>query len=119
MNGSGRRYAIALVGCLLVAGSGCNGGWSAKAPADTWRQRSLIEIGERAIDTAEKLEAQELHLGALEAYRRAVWALRYHETLTGTPPLLLAEAEDGVRRLRKALDGEKSPKKVEPAGETR
>jgi hypothetical protein len=60
---------------------------------------SLVEIGERSLESAERLEAAG-NLGDAEAsYKRAVWAFGYHERLTGEQALLMDEAKEGVSRL--------------------
>lgn len=68
------------------------------------RDRTLLDIGERSLDTGERLEEQGFRQGALEAYERAVWAFRYHERLTGDTPLLMEDALDSVERLREEGD---------------
>jgi hypothetical protein len=92
---TGDRIAIALAlvlcSCLF---SGCFGdnhdgqvlGWS------------LVEIGEQSLDQAEILEKQKRLAEANILYRRALWAFRYHERLTGEQPFLLDDSLAGVRR---------------------
>ncbi len=60
--------------------------------------QSLIEIGERAVEQGESLESEGRAAEAHAAYRRALWAFRYHRHLTGEEPFLLDEAVDGAER---------------------
>ncbi len=60
---------------------------------------SLVEIGERSLESAERFENAGNLREAEISYRRALWAFGYHEKLTGEQPLLLDEAEEGARRL--------------------
>ncbi len=60
---------------------------------------SLVEIGERSLESAERFEAAGHWRDADISYRRALWAFSYYERLTGEQPLLLDEAKDGARRL--------------------
>ena len=62
-------------------------------------QTSLVEIGERAMETGERLEEQGLNKGALEAYQRARWAFSYHQRLTGESALFLDDVRDRIRHL--------------------
>lgn len=71
---------------------------------------SLIEIGERAMETGERLEEQGLTRGALESYRRAAWAFEYHRSLTGVAPLLLEDAHESAARVHRKLNLPKNPK---------
>lgn len=59
---------------------------------------SLVEIGEQSLDQAEMLEKQKRLAEANILYRRALWAFRYHERLTGEQPFLLDDSLAGVRR---------------------
>ncbi len=69
---------------------------------DAGAHQSLVEIGERSLEDAEVLE----NLGQIDeaniAYRRALWAFRYHEKLLSEQPFLLDEALAGVRRTAKS-----------------
>jgi hypothetical protein len=89
-----------LCGCLLEKLPSLG----AEKPRDQNRL-SLLEIGEQAMETGERLEEKGLTKGALEAYERAVWALSYHERLTGTPPLMLDDAKDSVERMQEKISG--------------
>ena len=60
---------------------------------------SLVEIGERSLESAERFEAAGNPRDAEISYRRALWAFGYHERLTGEQPILMDEAEEGARRL--------------------
>lgn len=60
---------------------------------------SLVEIGERSLESAERFEAAGNTRDAEISYRRALWAFGYHEKLTGEQPILMDEAEEGARRL--------------------
>lgn len=60
--------------------------------------QSLVEIGEHSLERAEELESRGRSVDANVAYRRALWAFRYHERLTGEQPFLLDEALEGVER---------------------
>ena len=60
---------------------------------------SLVEIGERSLESAERFEAAGNYRDADISYRRALWAFDYHEKLTGEQPILLDEAAEGARRL--------------------
>ncbi len=60
--------------------------------------QSLVEIGERAIEQGDSLESDGRVAEAHAAYRRALWAFRYHKHLTGEEPFLLDEAVEGVER---------------------
>ncbi len=60
---------------------------------------SLVEIGERSLESAERLEASGNLNDAEASYKRAVWAFGYHERLTGEQALLMDEAKEGVIRL--------------------
>lgn len=62
---------------------------------------SLVEIGERSVESGERLARQGNKSEAATAYRRAIWAFNYHESLTGTQPILLDDAKDGLRRLER------------------
>ncbi len=48
--------------------------------------------------TGESLESEGRAAEAHAAYRRALWAFRYHRHLTGEEPFLLDEAVDGAER---------------------
>ncbi len=68
---------------------------------DQGAHQSLVEIGERALETAEEMENRDENAEANLYYRRALWAFRYHEQLTGEEPLLLEEALEGKKRTDK------------------
>ncbi len=87
----------ALLACLcssLFSLSGC----AETMTVDKGANQSLVEIGERSLEEAESLENRGLTRDANIAYRRALWAFRYHEKLTGEQPFLLDEALDGTKR---------------------
>ncbi len=86
--------ALSLTLALSVALSGCAG----TARPDQGANQSLVEIGERSLELGEELESENRVSEANLAYRRALWAFRYHERLTGEEPLLLDEAVDGLDR---------------------
>lgn len=60
---------------------------------------SLVEIGERSLESAERLESAGNLSDAEASYKRAVWAFGYHERLTGEQALLMDEAKEGAARL--------------------
>ncbi|MDR0362791.1 MAG: hypothetical protein LBJ46_08940 [Planctomycetota bacterium] len=82
-----------LLACALAL-PGCPGAEPSR-PVNTL---SLVEIGERALENGERQEAAGRRDEARESYRRALWAFRYHERLTGEQPLLLDEAVRGANR---------------------
>lgn len=114
----GRFFWISYLACglLLAASGGCvaptSGGREGAAVPS---RLSLIDIGERAMETGERLEDEELHLGALEAYRRALWAFEYHYRLTGREPLFLVEARESVARMEGGAPILETTKQVEPS----
>lgn len=65
---------------------------------DLGANQSLVEIGEDSLERGEALESDNRRREANAAYRRALWAFRYHEKLTGEQPLLTDEALDAVKR---------------------
>lgn len=65
---------------------------------DHGANQSLVEIGERSLEQAESLEGQGRASEANVAYRRALWAFRYHEKLIREQPFLLDEALEGIKR---------------------
>lgn len=101
--GAGLCCALA----ALLCWGGCGG---PRHVRDRDENLSLVAIGEKAFDTAERLEAQGKTDAALAQYRKAVWALSFHEELTGSAPLLLDEARAGERRLSGAGGEKLSPK---------
>lgn len=81
--------------CLCFAFAGCG----KIADVDqAGAHQSLVEIGERSLEVAETKEMDGRMAEANASYRRALWAFTYHEHLTGEEPLLMEEAQDGVRR---------------------
>lgn len=90
------RRLLCLAGmlCCLFA-AGCGG---APDVDQAGAHQSLVEIGERSLELAEAKENDGLTAEANASYRRAQWAFTYHEHLTGEEPLLMEEAQDGVRR---------------------
>lgn len=82
----------ALVGCLLLAGC------PEQYQDDKGANQSLVEIGELSLEQGESLESEGRTAEANVAYRRALWAFRYHEKLTSEQPFLLDEALDGIKR---------------------
>ncbi len=89
---------ILAVGFALCLLAGC---FPPPAANDQGAHQSLVEIGERALETAEELENKDETAEANLYYRRALWAFRYHEQLTGEEPLLLEEALEGKKRTEK------------------
>lgn len=98
---------LGLFFCSCLGIEGCSP-FLSSSPRDSGRL-SLIEIGEQAIEKAEKLEAESRDQDALEAYERAVWAFEYHLQLTGTPPLFFEEARQGRDRLRAKVEASQPP----------
>ncbi|MBN2712644.1 MAG: hypothetical protein JXR97_09490 [Planctomycetes bacterium] len=95
-------FILILPGCLdEVLGILSLGG----SKTETNSELSLNDIGEKAMENAEKLEDEVLYLGALESYQRAQWAFEYYKTLTGRDPVYLGEAEYGVTRLQGKVGG--------------
>ncbi len=82
----------ALLACLFFAG--CD---SMQEP-DRGAHQSLVEIGERSLEQAERLENGGRRAEANSQYKRALWAFTYHERLTGEEPFLLDDALDGIAR---------------------
>lgn len=80
--------------CCLLFMSGC----AANFGDDKGANQSLVEIGELSLEQGEALEDQGKMGEANIAYRKALWAFRYHERLTGEQPFLLDEALDGAER---------------------
>lgn len=60
--------------------------------------QSLVEIGERALETGEEKEREGRKSEAHMAYKRALWAFRYHQQLTGEEPFLLDDALEALNR---------------------
>jgi|GEM_PF-2111113 hypothetical protein len=85
---------MAFLFVLLAPGCG------AVAIDDAGARQSLVEVGERSLEDGERLENLDRIGEANTAYRRALWAFRYHERLTNEQPFLLDEAVEGVRRTR-------------------
>ena len=85
--------------CLTLAASGmlCGGCPEQKEP-DKGANQSLVEIGERSLEQAEEQERGGKNTDAYLSYKRALWAFRYHEKLTGEEPFLLDDALEGVDR---------------------
>ncbi len=90
-----------LLPLLLLCVAIIPGCFSSPNANDQGAHQSLVEIGERALETAEELENQSESAEANLYFRRALWAFRYHEQLTGEEPLLLEEALEGKRRTDK------------------
>lgn len=88
------RLRVAAIIAALTLASGCD---ATSSPVDSSRQ-SLVEIGEHALEEAERLELDGRLADANQAYRKALWAFSYHQHLTREEPLLADEAEAGVRR---------------------
>ena len=95
-------------GCTPFPGSRARG--DSPALAGPLQGLSLIEIGERAMETGENLQEQGLNQGALESYERAQWAFEYHQELTGEAPLLLDHARNSAAQLRRKFFSPKNPK---------
>lgn len=85
---------LALLACLVISLSGC----SEEKEPDKGANQSLVEIGERSLELAEDWEGRGKRVEAHTEYKRALWAFRYHQRLTGEEPFLLDEALDGVER---------------------
>lgn len=101
-----RRLRIGLA-LVLLAAAGCQSlayPWKT-AGSDRIENRhlSLVEIGERSLELGERLEEQNLYVGALEAYRRAEWAFNYLQRLSGQTPLLLEDARASRQRVETKL----------------
>ena len=88
------RAAFMAAAILCAALAGC----SDIPEPDKGANQSLVEIGEHSLEEAESLENKGRKGEALAAYRRSLWAFRYHEQLTGEEPFLLEEALEGIRR---------------------
>lgn len=93
---SALRTAVGMA-CLLPAAFLLSGCEEPKTHQDVANQ-SLVEIGEISLEQAEALERDGRVREANVAYRRALWAFRYHEKLTREEPLLLDDALSGIRR---------------------
>ena len=78
--------------CVLL------GGCAEEKEPDKGANQSLVEIGEHSLERAEALEGEGKQVEANLAYKRALWAFRYHEQLTGEEPFLLEEAQEGTER---------------------
>ncbi len=68
---------------------------------DLGANQSLVEIGELSLEEAEALEGQGRTAEANVAYRKALWAFRYHQRLTDDEPFLMEVALEGVERTGK------------------
>lgn len=88
------RIACAVMAscCFLLAGC------PEQMHDDKGANQSLVEIGELSLEQGEALESEGRKAEANVAYRRALWAFRYHEKLTSEQPFLLDEALDGIKR---------------------
>lgn len=85
----------ALLAAACSAFAGCPG----EQPGHMSANLSLVEIGERSLESAERFEAAGNLKDADISYRRALWAFRYHEKLTGEQAILMDEAREGAERL--------------------
>ena len=94
--------ALAAVLLALTLTAGCDSG----KPLDSGANQSLVEIGERSLEEAEALEGQGRAAEANTAYRKALWAFRYHQELTGDVPFLMDAALDGIKRTGRRYDVE-------------
>lgn len=74
------------------------GGCAGDKPHDLGANQSLVEIGELSLEQGESLERQGRTAEANVAYRKALWAFRYHERLTREEPFLTDEAIEGAQR---------------------
>jgi len=93
------RFAAKIAFCLFVTGMSLGlAGCSKDETLDHGANQSLVEIGERSLEEGEAFEGRGRTRDANMAYRRALWAFRYHERLTGEQPFLLDEALDGAKR---------------------
>ena len=88
-----------LASCLFVAG--CS---QMKDLDQSGANQSLVEIGERSLEMGESMEDEGRTSEANLSYKRALWAFRYHQQLTGEEPLLLDDALDAVERTTKRRD---------------
>lgn len=88
------RSALMAVLLLFAMLPGC----SDIPEPDKGANQSLVEIGEHSLEEAESLENQGRKGEASAAYRRSLWAFRYHEQLTGEEPFLMDEALEGIKR---------------------
>lgn len=88
------RLALVAAMFLFALLSGC----SDIPEPDKGANQSLVEIGEHSLEEAESLENQGRKGEASAAYRRSLWAFRYHEQLTGEEPFLMDEALEGIKR---------------------
>lgn len=91
-------WARALSCLLCLALSLALAGCGEEPEPDKGANQSLVEIGERSLEHAEELEGSDRKVESNLAYKRALWAFRYHEQLTGEEPFLLDEALDGMER---------------------
>ncbi|MDR1533545.1 MAG: hypothetical protein LBU64_00370 [Planctomycetota bacterium] len=98
--GGRRRPGRLFAGILILLGLAWSPGCSEAAGGGRGLNQSLLEIGELSLEQAEKLEARGKSGEANILYRRALWAFRYHERLTGEQPFLLDDARDGARRTK-------------------
>lgn len=88
------RMALVAAALLFILIPGC----SDIPEPDKGANQSLVEIGEHSLEEAESLENQGRKGEASAAYRRSLWAFRYHEQLTGEEPFLMDEALEGIKR---------------------
>lgn len=91
-------WSRALVCLLWLASPFWLPGCGEEPEPDKGANQSLVEIGERSLEMAEELESDDKRVESHLAYKRALWAFRYHEQLTGEEPFLLDEALDGMER---------------------
>lgn len=90
-----------ILSMALAAGGCLAGGCAPDGHGHMSANLSLVEIGERSLESAERFEAQGNWRDADNSYRRALWAFDYHERLTGEQPILRDEAVDGAQRMAK------------------
>lgn len=95
---NGRVLRACAAACVLWGAAFLFAGCAAIADEDMGANQSLVEIGEHSLEQGEALEGQGRGAEANVSYRRALWAFRYHEQLTGEQPFLLDEALEGAER---------------------
>lgn len=94
----GRGIGAAMTGLFFAVLMPFLSGCAPIAADDKGANQSLVEIGELSLEEGESLENLGNKTEANKSYRKALWAFRYHEKLTGEQPFLMEEALDGVDR---------------------
>lgn len=90
-------FILVLLGVFVFPALFLSGCGDEKEP-DKGANQSLVEIGEHSLELAEDFEGRGRMTDANVEYKRALWAFRYHQRLTGEEPFLLDDALDGVER---------------------